>query len=460
MRSDIYETAKARPRPHVDEKRAKGEEQRCVPTFRLLVRPVPYALESRQGYVARICTLNGFDHARWLLPLATAEVWTGAFQERTNENATKIRGPFCGIAGLNASDICGIGLRYWNTRFLRYCPLCLADAPYHRAAWQLVFGVACHIHKVWLRDECYACNRKARFTDLPLGACPCGAPLNAVPAAPCTADVASYAELLSAALHPTEESIDKIASLVRKLDLDQLLRATWFLGAYATCYTAKAQKIAGIMQLDRSISLVEAVAKVLFDWPCGFNALLDKLAATDEPRTGGNRLAARFGRFYPSLYKSFPEASCSFLREGFEAYITSRWSGQLARRNKRLSPKSRESHEWISIKEAAKVLKVRVGLASSLVESGVLIGKFFLTASGRRMGTVLKTSLYAERDRRAGLATLDEARHMLGVSRKRMYRMMADGTVQPIQGPTINGAAVWQFDRATLAAIKKTLVAE
>ncbi|MCY1451133.1 Helix-turn-helix domain protein [compost metagenome] len=112
----------------------------------------------------------------------------------------------------------------------------------------------------------------------------------------------------------------------------------------------------------------------------------------------------------------------------------------------------------MSIKEAAKVLKVRTGMARSLVESGVLIGKLFLTTRGRKMGTVLRTSLYAERDRRAGLATLDEARRILGVSKKRMYKMVADGTLRALQGPMINGAAVWQFDKAALLAIKDTLV--
>ncbi|MDE4916304.1 hypothetical protein [Cupriavidus metallidurans] len=212
------------------------------------------------------------------------------------------------------------------------------------------------------------------------------------------------------------------------------------------------------MQLDRSISLVEAVAKVLLDWPQGFNALLDKLTASEKLQPNGNRLAARFGRFYFSLYRSFPEASCSFLREGFEAYVTSQWTGQLARRNRRLSSKSRESYEWVSIKEAAKVLKVRVELARNLVENGVLVGSFFVTATGRRMGTVLKSSLLAERDRRAGLATLDEARRVLGVSKKRMYKMVADGTLQAVQGPMINGAAVWQFDKASLSVIKDALV--
>lgn len=430
-------------------------------TIRPLVRPIPFPLESKQGYVARFCTLNGFDHPRWFMPVAregTRLGAPGAMPSPRGSIPLATRGPLCGMAGLNSSDIGGVGLRYWNTRFLRYCPLCLADVPYHRAVWQLVFGVACHIHEVWLRDECCVCSRKTRLADLPLGVCPCGALLNSAPTEPCSSDVAAYAGVLSSALHPNKESIYTTVTPIQRLNVDQLLRATWFLGGYSTCDTGKAQKIAGVMQLDRSIALVEAVVKILFDWPQGFNSLLEKLAASEELQPNGNRLAARFGRFYPSLYRSFPEASFSFLREGFEAYVTSQWTGQLARRNRRLSSKSRESHEWVSIKEAARVLKIRVELARNLVESGVLIGRFFLTASGRRMGTVLKTSLLAERTRRAGLASLDEARRMLGVSRKRMYKMVADGTLQAVQGPMINGAAVWQFDKAALSAINDRLI--
>ncbi|MCY1501424.1 TniQ [compost metagenome] len=429
-------------------------------TVRPLVRPAPFPLESKQGYVARYCSLNGFDHQRWLLPayMGKRAGTSGAIQMPSGSISTATRGPICGMAGRNSGDVGGIGLRYWNTRVLRYCPICLADALYHRAVWQLVFGVACHTHKVWLRDECYVCKRKTRLTDLPLGVCPCGEPLNSAPAEPCSTGVAAYAGILASALHPETESIDTIDSPVQRLDVHQLLRATWFLGAYSTCDAAKAQKIAGVMELSRSISLVEGAAGVLFHWPQGFNLLLDQLAASKGLQPIGNRLSARFGRFYPSLYRGFPEASFSFLREAFEAYVISQWTGQLAKRNRRISSTSRECHEWVSIKEAAKVLKVRTGMARSLVESGVLIGKLFLTTRGRKMGTVLRTSLYAERDRRAGLATLDEARRILGVSKKRMYKMVADGTLRALQGPMINGAAVWQFDKAALLAIKDTLV--
>src|SRR5436305_1218710 len=77
--------------------RTKGEEQQGVPPFRSLVRPIPYPLESLQGYVARFCTLNGFDHIRWLLPFARSEAGLDASQGRRGAISPEPRGPLCGM---------------------------------------------------------------------------------------------------------------------------------------------------------------------------------------------------------------------------------------------------------------------------------------------------------------------------------------------------------------------------
>ena len=106
---------------------------------------------------------------------------------------------------------------------------------------------------------------------------------------------------LAASRLPLRCNSSDAATPIHRLNVDQLLQATWFLGAYATCNTAKAEKIAGVMQLDRSISLVEAVVKVLFDWPQGFNSLLDKPPAAGPLLQSGHRrkhLQAMKGPFW------------------------------------------------------------------------------------------------------------------------------------------------------------------
>lgn len=421
--------------------------------MRLLIRPLPKEHESSQGYVLRLSTLNGFDHPRWCVPLANAgdekdgqraslKMLTG----HDDATLSTLRGPIFGLGLLSRGDNGNVGLRYWNTRFQRYCPICLATERYHRASWGLTFGVACHEHAVWLRDDCPVCGKSIRWTGAPLGMCSCGFPLQTAAALPCTESARSYVRMLVSSLYPASAPLRPFSPQVPALKIDQLLRLTWFLGAYAIRQEAKAQKIPGLMHLVCAVNMVEATAAALSDWPSGFHLLLDELGKRTSLEASGNKLPARFGRFYPTLYKSFPEPSFSFLREGFESYIGDHWSGQLNKRNRRLSQASRDSHEWISIKEAAKILHMRTTKVRELVEKGLLVGRLFATASGRKMGAVLKDSVTLTAVGQAGLVTLAEAKEMSGLSKRRLYKLIDEGHLRAARGPLVDGYPVWQFD--------------
>lgn len=423
----------------------------------LLVRPLPLAHESKQGYVLRLSSLNGFDHPRWCVSLGRAGDVTGGKRASLGEitghpdgTLAILRGPIYGLGALNTHDRGNVASRYWNTRFQRYCPTCLAEQRYHRAVWGVTFGVACDKHAVWLRDDCHGCRRIIRWTNAPLGKCSCGTLLETATAVPCTDYARSYAALLASALHLGASVRQALPSHAPVLNVEELLRLTWFLGAYAVRQTAKAQKISGVMQLENAIAMVQATCEVLFDWPGGFHRLVDQIGTGGNLEANGNKLSAHFGRFYPTLYKSFPEASFSFLRDGFESYIGSNWTGQLAKRNRRFSPESRASHEWISTKEAAKILRMRTAKVRELVEKGELVGRFFATSSGRQMGSILKDSVTAAAERQAKLFTLAEARRAHGLSRKRLYKLIADGLLRAIRGPLVDGYPVWQFEEAAL----------
>ncbi|WP_241227879.1 helix-turn-helix domain-containing protein [Cupriavidus sp. HMR-1] len=204
------------------------------------------------------------------------------------------------------------------------------------------------------------------------------------------------------------------------------------------------------MQLDHAVVMVQATSEVLFDRPGGFHCLLDEISAGGRSAASGNKLSAHFGRFYHTLYKSFPEATFGFLHDGFESYIGRNWTGQLAKRNRRFSPESRDLHEWISVKEAAKILHIRTTKVKELVEKGELVGRFFPTSSGRRMGSILKDSVTAAVGRHAKLLTLVEVRRTHGLSRKRLYKLIADGLLRAVSGPPVDGHPVWQFEEAAL----------
>lgn len=374
----------------------------------LLIRPLPLAYESRQGYVLRLSSLNGFDHPRWCVSLA--KPGDGTVERRASLNALTghddaalsiLRGPIFGLGALNVRDSGNVALRYWNTRFQRYCPICLAEQRYHRAIWGVTFGVACHKHAVWLRDDCPRCRQTIRWTSASLGKCSCGTLLENAAAPACTEYARSYAHLLACALDSGTSVAQEPSANLPDLKAEELLRLTWFLGAYAMRQTAKTQKISGVTQFDQAIVMVQATSEVLFDWPGSFHRLLDEISAERKSVGSGNKLSGHFGRFYHTLYKNFPEATFEFLHDGFESYIGRNWTGQLAKRNRRFSPEARDLHEWISVKETAKILHIRTAKVIELVKNGELVGRFFPTSSGRRMGSILKDSVIVAAGRQA-----------------------------------------------------------
>lgn len=427
--------------------------------MRLLVRPLPFEDESTQGYVLRLSTLNGFDRPAWVSSLATAAKEAGekgaslsTLTGHDDATLAMLRGPIHSLGILNIADRGTVTSRYWNMRFQRYCPICLAEEKYHRAVWGLAFGVACHKHAVWLRDECHLCGRFVGWGNSLSGMCFCGASLEAAPTIACTDNVSAYTHSLSFALYPSVSGTPAPPARIPNLNLEELLRLTWFLGAYSVRQTPKAQKISGVMQLEHAIAMVKATCEVLWDWPGGFHRLVDRIRSENMASGNGNKLSAQFGRFYHTLYNNFPEPKFEFMRRGFESYIGCNWAGQMAKRNRRFSPESLESHEWISLKAAAKILHVRTSVVKQLVDAHVLVGQFFPTPSGRQMGSILKASVAAAAKQQDSSLTLKGACETYGLSRKRLYKLIASGHLNALKGPSVDGSSVWRFERAALEA--------
>ncbi|MGO4328760.1 hypothetical protein [Cupriavidus sp. M-11] len=270
-----------------------------------------------------------------------------------------------------------------------------------------------------------------------------------------------YAAIVVHRLHRSSEIAIDEPSHLADIPLEPLLRLTWFLGAYATQHRAKAQKIAGVMHFAQAGAMVRATASILLNWPEGFHGLLDEIGEANGGGKGGNKLGAHFGRFYPSLYKDFSDPCFAFLREGFERYLDTHWTGQLAARNRRLPAKLRSAYEWKSIKEAARMLHMRTTAVKQLIQEGALEGRLHRSASGRAMGSVSAASIRALDLQRRCLVTLKELRELTGLSKRRLNRFLSDGSIPAVSGPGYDGRPVWQFEKScAIQAISAAVRAE
>jgi len=232
------------------------------------------------------------------------------------------------------------------------------------------------------------------------------------------------------------------------------MRLVWLLGAYSRNAHLKPQKIIGLETAEVAIEMVDEAVRILEEWPGEFHRFLDTLVQRRASSSSENKLGARFGSFYNALYKAFSGEEFDFLRAGFESYLRDNWQGQLAKRNRRLSPELRTEHEWVSIVEAAKTLGVRPPKVKVYLEQGLLKGRLHRTQGGRTMGVILIDSLTELLRRKQDCISLKDARQLLGVSRRKSYEFMAKGVLKPISGPTVDGQQVWGFRREDVMAIE------
>ncbi len=346
-------------------------------------------------------------------------------------------------------------MRYWNTRKPRFCPCCLTESAYWRANWDLVFTVACEKHDLLLLDQCPQCRKPLSWDRSHITKCDCGYDLRQADTEKAPKAAVQLAREIEFRLTTKTGISPGAIEVLRALDLELLLRLVWFLGAYSRNAHRKPQKIVGLETMSVAEDMVERAMSILLDWPTGFHHLLDDIASRHPVAPSGNKLSARFGSFYRALYQTFSGPEYDFLRIGFEGYVREYWRGQLAGRNRRLPVSLRVEHEWISIAEAVRLLKMRKEKIKVLVEEGVLVGRLHETKAGRKMSVIRRESVQLFASRQLELVNLKEARNILGLSRRKAYALLENGTLNPVGGPTLDGQAIWKFHRQDILSIRQ-----
>ena len=157
----------------------------------LPVTDQPYPDESLFGFVLRMCQRNRLAGMTWLLGQLGRRSITqlGEVDERAIAHLfgadpvaierLVVRGRW--VDGVHHHWAFGHQLtRPYLLRLSRpqWCPLCLADGGYARAAWEFQLSTACHLHGVTLADQCSGCGRRQRWQRTSLYSCGCGANLS------------------------------------------------------------------------------------------------------------------------------------------------------------------------------------------------------------------------------------------------------------------------------------------
>jgi len=430
----------------------------------LLIRPRPASNESLRGYFLRLADTNGLLGLRSLFDLIDESVpnkeleAVAAFLGRPARDIESLAGivPKAdgSLGGLQHSY--GLPLRFWNTRYARFCPRCLEESRVWLSSWELVLVVACPSHKVRLVDQCPTCQREIRWQRKHFTKCDCGQVLAKIIPTPCT----DFEVWVSAWQENGLRGSKRLAELGRgdvlhHLGLSDLTSLLWFMGGYASGKASKPLKIEGIYRMEVGLQLIRAAGGMFTSWPIHFHRFLFELGGFASPTHQESRLMKRFGFFYHSLYSNFQGEQFEFLHKAFEAFLRENWPGALARRNRRLSEALILEHRMLPLPKVAKELRVSRKTVRQMIAHKQLRATTNMMPSGRTVISIDRESLVSFQAKQTDWISFTQARNLLGLSKKRFRFLLETGMVQALSGPKIDGAVVWKFSKTQIEGMKK-----
>ncbi len=385
----------------------------------LLIRPAPGRQEGPRGYLLRLAEAN-------CLTLDELEQSGIHF-----DLACLTRNRLLPAPGLDPGLHSHVGRidhllrnqnRIWNTRYVRFCPQCLAEDPTWRAGWEVMFHDVCPHHGVWLIDQCSSCEKPVRWNRDSLLRCQCGSDLRQETASPAPENAKRLSGLLESRLLGLGE--ENIPVPLAQLDLEQTQRLIRYIGGYLDPNSgAKPLKLRNAGKMEVSWPVTSLAAEMLYQWPAGFNAAFSRLQeASQGVKTG---LSGLFQHAYRYLYKGLEEKCFAPVRDAFQEWVADFWKGGVARRNRRLAIAILERLTWIEGKVAADRLGITMKRLKYLVQEGLLEAEESISpTTGRRYLVVRNDGLDAIGKQLASEMDMTTAMKAIGLCKLRMGQII------------------------------------
>lgn len=300
----------------------------------LLFRAPPVEGESLLSLVSRAAARNHLPSARPALVLIEAPSDIRSLHHRPDlapalarligvaaeEVSTRLYGPRRERGhGLDAErEFFGTRVpAHWLTTAKRVAPGALAEAPHHRAVWDLAILDVCPDNGEPLLEGCPRCRRRLNWTPTALSACAaCGTDLARMDGGPprraAEADLAGarfVADLLAPWRRGRAAALARLPAGLRILPPVDLLRLMLLLPDIIPGDPGGAPRRAKRESRERRPhrALTAALA-VLEGWPDGLHAALDRRAAT-VPSQGRFGIHKYFGRSFVPLLQEYEKAA-------------------------------------------------------------------------------------------------------------------------------------------------------
>lgn len=464
---------------------------------RLVVRSQPYRDESFLGYLLRLTQLNLYPSPAWILHFAKTknsahrkvgfvfddEQDLSALSCLTSVDQPQLRSLLYSAAGLKKKF--GNFLLFNNaipSYLLRpsrpkVCPGCLQDSGYIRRIWDFALVTACPIHKQLLIDECPACHKRIPWMRSTLYRCQC------------EADWRDYStQPLDDSQLAVSRQVHHLCGLNARTETREVDNSNPLykknLTTFTSCLLFVASQLGGGIDTKgkhfaptrRNTERHELLCKALpifSDWPNRFYLFLDERRPRPDPQippvTGATRGDTfRFPQYKSALFQQLPSSDYDFLRTAFSQYkiarrhqrliasaTTNNISGYLKKGNSRVN--ANEILNLVKTSTAQKILKIGPPGILRLIYANKIEG-LISSENNRTVVLLEQTSLERFKMELVDSLCLTKVAALLGVTFLRVDRLVANGLLRPLRGPSVDGNKESIYRRKDVLALLATLM--
>jgi len=437
-------------------------------SVRLLITPHPFEDESFEGYILRVSDRNGYPSPDWLKrAIGSKRLYDLSKTHRTrlarafNQPPEKIE-QMIHLPAANLKKHVSFGNRLIHrssieNKVSRYCPDCVREQSYFREHWELRAINTCPTHKSFLIDKCPHCSGLLHWNRERLTFCPCGHDLCDATSLPADDASIGLSRDIKLVLDGKNKSclFNTLPPAFYSIGLGLLLDQLTLLAAYVSGKgRGRGVQLASRLLSDANRDVYTRVAGLLIDWPNNFYRLLDDIRRPSDENPTKTGLANDFKSLYAALY-SYSDKDKSPARDAFQCYVRSHWTGgYISRKNTYMSALLELTTCRVPLARAA----TQIGVHPSILRRDIVAGRLpaIQNKAGKVMLTLIDThDLERYRNARGELIGLSKACDLLGLSKKPVFDLVAEGLLKASRGPTIDGHHLWLFHKPEIRAFLK-----
>lgn len=358
----------------------------------------------------------------------------------------------------------------WFTQgWVAFCPVCLAEAAYHRLNWLPLSTTICLHHHCLLVHRCPACKRECQMLDVVTAKCrKCQFDLTQTPLTLVRQDetgiltqriiqswwgVAPPVDIPTLAVHSPRtlycliDGLSHAMTSVKKL-LPNIHQTTFPVHVFP--FPSKMK-----MNHTQRFVLLATALKVVMCGAEGFYKFFHDYQRRDN-RSLEQGLVRNFGRLYTVwLEQAWKHPDFQWVQDIFDQYVQEHYilsPGLMRLTRLRRNPPPLEAVPYITEAEAARLLGTTAPIIQRLVELGLLSAYTLKhTKHGSpRFKWVERQGVMQLQGRWQEALPLKEASTLLGVSDEVVVEMVQAGLLSAVRGPVADGSAAWKISQASI----------